>query len=61
MSDGENSCACGGSCGCGGHEETQQVYLTREEYITRLQEYLVQLNAEIKSVEEELAELRETA
>jgi hypothetical protein len=60
MSDGE-SCACGGSCGCGNHEETQQVYLTREEYISRLQEYLVQLTAEMKSVEEELAELRETA
>ena len=36
--------------GCGGAhaEQTQQrVYLTREEYITRLEEYLVQLRTEI--------------
>lgn len=61
MSDGENTCACGGSCGCGDHEDVQRVYLTREEYIARLEEYLVQLRAEIQSVEEELVELRETA
>jgi len=61
---GEHECACGGSCGCGGAhaEQTQQrVYLTREEYITRLEEYLVQLRAEIESVEQELMGLRETA
>ncbi len=56
------SCACGGSCGCGGaHQETQQIYLSREEYIARLEEYLLQLRAEIESVEQELVELRQTA
>jgi len=58
----EHACACGGSCGCGGeHAETQRVYLSREEYVTRLEEYLVQLRAEIESVEQELMELRQTA
>lgn len=62
MSEGENTCACGGSCGCGGsHAETQQVFLSREEYIARLEEYLVQLRAEIEDVEKELVELRQTA
>jgi hypothetical protein len=60
MSDNGGSCACGGSCGCGGHDE-QQVYLTREEYIARLEQYLQDLKTEIVSVESELAELRQTA
>jgi hypothetical protein len=61
--DNENTCACGGSCGCGGAnaEETERVYLTREEYVARLEEYLGQLRAEIASVEQELIELREIA
>lgn len=60
---GEHACACGGSCGCGGggHAETQRVYLTRDEYIVRLEQYLVQLRAEIDSVEQELSDLRQTA
>ncbi len=53
-------CACGGSCGCGSHS-SQEVYLTREEYIARLEQYLEDLKAEIRSVEAELAELRQTA
>lgn len=60
MSDNGGSCACGGSCGCGGHSQ-QEVYLTREEYIARLEQYLVELKAEIESVENELIELRQTA
>lgn len=56
------TCACGGSCGCGGHDHnTQEVYLTRDEYIARLEQYLVELKAEIQSVENELVELRQTA
>ena len=55
-------CGCGGSCGCGNHSSSsQEVYLTREEYIARLEQYLEDLKAEIRSVEAELAELRETA
>lgn len=56
------SCACGGSCGCGGHEQqAQEVYLTRDEYLARLEQYLVELKAEIEAVEAELVELRQTA
>lgn len=62
MSDTGDSCACGGSCGCGGHaQHGEEVYLTREEYIARLEKYLVDLKAEIQSVETELMELRQTA
>jgi len=56
------SCACGGSCGCGGHShQAEEVYLTREQYVTRLEQYLMELKAEISAVETELAELRQTA
>lgn len=58
------SCACGGSCGCGGgghSHQSQDVYLTRDEYIARLEQYLVDLKAEIASVEAELTELRQAA
>ncbi len=59
------TCACGGTCGCGGHGHAEQseevVYLTREEYIARLEEYLGELKAEIQAVEAELTQLRETA
>jgi len=56
------TCACGGSCGCGGHgHHAEEVYLTREEYIVRLEQYLTDLKAEIQAVETELAELRQTA
>jgi hypothetical protein len=63
MSDENNGgCACGGSCGCGGHaHDSQEVYLTRDEYIARLEQYLVELKAEMQSVESELAELRQAA
>jgi hypothetical protein len=58
----EETCACGGTCGCGGHHsEVEEVYLTRDEYITRLEQYLKDLKAEILSVEEELAQIRQTA
>ncbi len=56
------TCACGGSCGCGGHDhQVEEVYLTREQYIARLEEYLTELKAEIQAVEAELVELRQTA
>jgi hypothetical protein len=57
------SCACGGSCGCGhshGHDQAE-VYLTREEYVARLEQYLIDLKNEIKAVEEELAAMRQAA
>jgi hypothetical protein len=56
------SCSCGGSCGCGNHsQEATEVYLTREEYVSRLEQYLVDLKAEIQAVEAELFTLREPA
>lgn len=56
------TCACGGSCGCGGHDQqAEEIYLTREEYVTRLEQYLVELKAEIEAVQSELAQLRQTA
>jgi vacuolar-type H+-ATPase subunit I/STV1 len=62
MSSDGSSCCCGGSCGCGGHEdESERVYLTREEYIQRLEKYLEDLKAEIEAVNKELAELRQAA
>jgi hypothetical protein len=55
----QDTCACGGSCGCGnGH---QAEYISREEYVSRLEQYLVDLKAEIQAVEAELADLRVTA
>lgn len=58
-----STCACGGTCGCGGHSEHNEevVYLTREEYIARLEQYMVELKTEMQAVEAELAELRQTA
>jgi hypothetical protein len=60
MSENGGTCACGGNCSCGNHD-AQEVYLTREEYIARLETYLEELKAEIHSVEVELLELRQTA
>jgi len=37
------------------------VYLTRDEYVARLEQYLVDLKAEIQAVEAELLELRQEA
>ena len=62
MSDNNGgSCACGGSCGCGGHSQQSEevVYLTRDQYIARLEQYLVELKSEISAVEAELTELRQ--
>lgn len=54
----QSTCSCGGNCACGGNH-AEEVYLTREEYVARLEQYLVDLKAEIHSVEEELAGLRQ--
>jgi hypothetical protein len=56
----EHACACGGNCSCQ-HDSAQEVYLTREEYISELEKYMERLHAEIKSVEEELTALRQPA
>ena len=61
--DNGGTCACGGSCGCGGHgqQQVEEVYLTREEYVARLEQYLVELRAEVLAVETELVQLRQAA
>ncbi len=57
-----STCACGGTCGCGGHDhQVEEIYLTRSEYIARLEQYLLELKAEIQSVENELVQLRQEA
>jgi hypothetical protein len=56
----EHECGCGGSCSCNsGENQVSRVYLTREEYVARLEQYLVDLKTEIKAVEEELVMLRQ--
>ena len=58
----EETCACGGNCSCGSHNHDEaEVYLTREEYTHRLEQYLDDLKAEIQAVEAELASLRVAA
>ncbi len=57
-SQSEHVCSCGGNCGCG-ESHAEEIYLTREEYVARLEQYLVDLKAEIRSVEEELVGLRQ--
>ena len=44
------------SCGCGGH--FQRHFATCEERIAKLEQYLLELQAEAKAVEERLAELK---
>jgi hypothetical protein len=53
-----HTCACGGSCGCQDNEQSQQVYLTPEQYTVRLEQYLVELKAEIAAVEQELIKIK---
>lgn len=60
MPEGE-TCSCGGSCGCGGGHAEERTYLSREDYIVRLEQYLVDLKSEIQAVEEELTQVRQTA
>ena len=55
----EHECACGGACGCNHAEEEEIVELSRDQYVTRLENYLQDLKAEIISVEQELATLRQ--
>jgi hypothetical protein len=54
-----STCACGGNCSCQSSGQQHEVaYLTREQYIMKLEEYLVDLKAEIEAVEIELNELK---
>lgn len=59
--DSGHACACGGSCGCNSSQEAEENFLTREEYIARLEQYLVDLKTEIAAVEVELFKMRQPA
>jgi len=56
--DSDHACACGGSCGCQSSQQGDTVSLTREEYAARLEQYLLDLKAEIVAVEKELLGLK---
>jgi len=61
-------CGCGehghhDGCGCGCHQhhggmKFHRHFISREDIITRLEEYLKQLQAEAKGVEERIAEMK---
>jgi hypothetical protein len=55
----EQDCACGGTCGCGGHHHQEMI--SREDYVSRLEQYLADLRAEIEAVEAELSQIRQEA
>lgn len=46
-------------CGCGHHGHPLRHFPTREETIQEMEDYLKQLQAEAKGVEERLAEMKE--
>lgn len=56
-----SGCDCGCNCGCGGHHEggfVSRRFVSKQEIITRLEEYLKQLRAEAAGVEERIAEIK---
>jgi hypothetical protein len=60
---GMNREGCHGGCNCGCHQPHRGMrfnrhFVSREEVITRLEEYLKQLQAEAKGVEERIAEMK---
>ena len=57
---GHHGCDCGCcGCGCGGHSRFERTFWTRDEKIAWLEEYLEDLQAEAKAVEERIAALKE--
>ena len=58
-----SGCDCGCNCGCGGHHGGGLIsrrFISKEEIITRLEEYLKQIRAEAVGVEERIDELKKT-
>jgi hypothetical protein len=56
----EHECGCGGNCSCNSAgAQDSRIYLTREEYVSRLEQYLVDLKTEIQAVEQELTMLHQ--
>jgi hypothetical protein len=63
-----SGCSCCCSCGCGCHHGHgfgpgfgQRRFISNEEIIARLEEYLEQLRAETAGVEERIAEFKKEA
>ena len=52
------TCACGGTCSCQTDQQSEQDNLTEAEYVTRLEQYLVELKNEIVAVEAEIARFK---
>jgi hypothetical protein len=52
------SCGCGCRCKCSGEGGFKRRHQTREEQIAELEPYLKDLKAEVRAVEEKLADLK---
>jgi len=55
---GHCSCHQAGSCGCGDHTDIGPCFWTKKEKIAWLEEYLEDLQAEVKSIEERITALK---
>ncbi len=56
-----SDCDCGCNCGCGGHHGggfISRRFISKEEMVTRLEEYLKQLRSEAAGVEERITEIK---
>jgi hypothetical protein len=51
-------CGCGSRCKCSGEGGFERRYQTRAEQIAELEPYLTDLKAEMRAVEEKLADLK---
>ena len=52
------SCGCGCRCSCSGEGGFKRRYQTRAEQIAELEPYLKDLKAEVRAVEQKLADLK---
>ena len=55
---GSSGCGCGCRCKCSGAGGFKRRYQTKAEQIAELEQYMKELKAEVKAVEEKLAELK---
>ena len=56
--DGRGGCGCRCRCKCSGERGFKRRYQTRAEQIAELEPYLKDLKAEVRAVEEKLADLK---
>ena len=55
---GHRGCHHNGSCACGGHADIGPCFWTKKEKIAWLEEYLEDLQAEVKSIKERITALK---